>query len=128
MLWLNYLSFSYGGPLDSGFQPHHRKSWAMILLLQNYLKYWKTHHCRYKFALIRKSFLLVPCFSFHKRNLFKTYIKLLGKITLPSLFKCNPFSNKISAQMLLFSINPKPFNSQTRFRKSSLYRLNFFVP
>ena len=48
--------------------------------------------------------------------MFKTYIKLLAKITLPSSFKCKPSSNKFSAQMLLLSINPNSFNLQTRFR------------
>ena len=48
---ISYLSFSYKGPLDPGFHPHHHKYWGMILLLQNYLRYWKIHHCRYKMVL-----------------------------------------------------------------------------
>ena len=63
-------------------------------------------------ALSRESFLLVSLqiFLCHKIDVFKTYIKLLTKI------KCKPSSNKFSAQLLLLSINPSPFNLQTRFR------------
>ena len=60
--------------------------------------------------------MLLQIFFCHKINVFKTYIKLLAKITLPSSFKCKPSTNKLSAQMLLLSINPNPFNLQTRFR------------
>ena len=50
---------------------------------------------------------------FHKINLFKTYIKLSAKITLPSSCKCKPSS---SEQMLLLSTNPNPFNLQNGSR------------
>ena len=69
----------------------------MILLLQNYLRYWKTRHCRHKNLL------------WAENNSCKWHYKI--NIALPSSFKCKLSSNKFSE-----SINPNPFHLRTRFR------------
>ena len=113
-----YLSFSYEGPSDPGFQPHYRKYWDMILSLQNYLRYWKTHHCHYKnlpwvennsYQCHHKIFRFIRC-------TYLKHIKWFTKLTLPSSFKFKPSLSKFSAPILLLSVNPNQFNLQTRFR------------
>ena len=50
--------FFLQGAFRSGSQPHHHRYWDMILLLQNYLGYWKTHHCHFENLLWVENILI----------------------------------------------------------------------
>ena len=106
---ISLFKFFYKQLLDPALQPNHGKCRDMTLLLQNYLRYWKIHHCRY-----------MSLYS-HVSICFRVAV-LIRYYTL--LFQRN---NKICCKGLVCKVSSVA-SYQTRWYNKIIFKKGYLVP